>query len=95
MAFLTGLSRDRSATGGARQYRRAAGGARPLKIRGRAPRFYVIAQLVAQNAGIAMAPEAAALRHLQELPVRMVMLDDAWATRARQLVSYLSQEEPQ
>lgn len=42
-----------------------------------------------------MAPEAAALRHLQELPVRMVTLDDAWATRARQLVSYLSQEEPQ
>jgi len=85
----------------------AAQNARPLKIRVRAPSFYAIAQLVAQNAGIAMLPEAAALRHVRELPVRVVALDDAWATRelricirawdtlsthARQLVTYLSQE---
>lgn len=85
----------------------AAQNARPLKIRVRAPSFYAIAQLVAEKAGIAMLPEAAALRHVRELPVRVVTLDDAWATRelricirtwdslsthARQLVSYLSQE---
>ncbi len=88
----------------------AAQNARPLKIRVRAPSFYAIAQLVAENAGIAMLPEAATLRHVRELPVRMVALDDAWATRelricirawdtlsthARQLVTYLSQELPQ
>lgn len=85
----------------------AAQNARPLKIRVRAPSFYAIAQLVAQEAGIAMLPEAAVLRHMAELPVKMVALNDAWATRelricirawdtlsthARQLVSYLSQE---
>lgn len=85
----------------------AAQNAQPLKIRVRAPSFYAIAQLVAQNAGIAMLPEAAALRHVRELPVKVVALDDAWATRelricirawdalsthARQLISYLSQE---
>ncbi len=84
----------------------AAQNVRPLKIRVRAPCFYAIAKLVAENAGIAMLPEAAALRHVRELPVRMIALDDAWATRelricirawdtlsthARQLVSYLSQ----
>ncbi|GGI15694.1 LysR family transcriptional regulator [Oxalicibacterium faecigallinarum] len=76
-----------------------------LKIRVRAPSFYAIAQLVAENAGIAMLPEAAALRHVRELPVQIVALDDAWATRelricirnwddlsphARQLVDHLS-----
>jgi DNA-binding transcriptional LysR family regulator len=88
----------------------AAQNARPLKIRVRAPSFYAISQLVAENVGIAMLPEAAALRHVRELPVRMVALDDAWATRelricirgwdslsthARQLVTYLSHELPQ
>lgn len=87
----------------------AAQNAKPLRIRVRAPSFYAIAQLVAEKAGIAMLPEAAALRHVRELPVRMVALDDAWATRelricirgwdslsthARQLVNYLSQESP-
>lgn len=87
----------------------AAQNAKPLRIRVRAPSFYAIAQLVAEKAGIAMLPEAAALRHVRELPVRMVVLNDAWATRelricirgwdtlsthARQLVNYLSQESP-
>jgi DNA-binding transcriptional LysR family regulator len=77
----------------------------PLKVRVRAPSFDAIAQLVAQRAGIAMLPEAAALRLAQELPVVIVALEDAWATRelricikgwdsltshARQLVTYLS-----
>lgn len=77
---------------------------RPLRVRVRAPSFYAIAQLVAEQAGIAMLPEAAALRHIRELPVHMVALEDAWATRelricirawdtlsthARQLVDYL------
>nr|WP_276584032.1 LysR substrate-binding domain-containing protein [Pseudomonas sp. RIT-PI-AD] len=77
----------------------------PLKVRVRAPSFDAIAQLVAQNAGIAMLPEAAALRHAHELPVSIVPLEDAWATRelrlcirdwerlsshARQLVAHLS-----
>lgn len=85
----------------------AAQNARPLKIRVRAPSFYALAQLVAENAGIAMVPQAAALRYVSELPVQMVTLDDVWATRelricirawdglsthARQLVSYLSQD---
>lgn len=80
--------------------------ARPLKIRVRAPSFFAMAQLVAQGAGIAMLPEAAARRHAGELTARIVSLDDAWATRelrlcvrsmgelsvqARQLLSYLTQ----
>lgn len=77
----------------------------PLKVRVRAPSFDAIAQLVAQRVGVAMLPEAAALRLTQELPVAIVALEDAWATRelricikgwdsltshARQLVTYLS-----
>ncbi|MCC6076637.1 LysR substrate-binding domain-containing protein [Pseudomonas sp. GCM10022188] len=77
----------------------------PLKIRVRAPSFDAIAQLVAQRVGIAMLPEAAAWRFVQELPVDIVVLEDAWATRelrlciqgwetlsphARQLVTFLS-----
>lgn len=78
---------------------------KPLKIRVRAPSFFAIAQLVAQDAGIAMLPAAAAQRHADELSAKIVMLDDAWATRelrlcvrsldglsvqARQLLSYLT-----
>lgn len=81
--------------------------AMPLKVRVRAPSFDAIAQLVAQNVGVAMLPEAAATRLAQELPVSLVALEDAWATRelricvqnmdaltshARQLVSYLTNE---
>lgn len=77
----------------------------PLKIRVRAPSFDAIAQLVAQDVGISMLPEAAAVRFALELPVSIVLLEDAWATRelricirgweqlsvhARQLVSFLS-----
>ena len=80
--------------------------ARPLKIRVRAPSFSAIAQLVAENAGIAMLPEVAATRYLNDLPVATVALENAWATRelrifirawdtlsthARQLVTYLSE----
>ncbi|MBC9251282.1 LysR family transcriptional regulator [Pseudomonas alcaligenes] len=79
----------------------------PLQVRVRAPSFDAIAQLVAQRAGIAMLPEAAAARFALELPVRIVSLADAWATRelricikswealsshARQLVDYLSRQ---
>ena len=79
--------------------------ASPLKIRVRAPSFFAQAQLVAQGAGIAVLPEAAARRHAGELSARIVALDDAWATRelrlcvrslaglsvqARQLLSYLT-----
>jgi DNA-binding transcriptional LysR family regulator len=81
--------------------------AMPLKVRVRAPSFDAIAQLVAQKAGVAMLPEAAATRLAQELPVTVVALKDTWATRelriclqtwdalsshARQLVSYLMDE---
>jgi DNA-binding transcriptional LysR family regulator len=59
----------------------AARNARPLQIRVRAPAFDAIVQLVAQHAGIAMLPEAAAGRYLAELPVRQVLLLDPWATR--------------
>lgn len=57
----------------------------PLKIRVRAPSFDAIAQLVAQRVGISMLPEAAAIRFAQELPVSIVMLEDAWATRELRL----------
>ncbi|WP_148716640.1 LysR family transcriptional regulator [Chitinolyticbacter meiyuanensis] len=85
----------------------AARNARPLKIRVRAPSFGAIAQLVAQQVGIAMLPEAAAARYALEQPVQIIPLDDAWATRelriclqsweglsvhARQLVTYLAPE---
>ena len=84
---------------------KATGYAMPLKIRVRAPAFDAIAQLVSQNAGVAMLPEAAAQRYAQELPVVSIALEEAWATRelricfkswealpshARELVSYLS-----
>jgi DNA-binding transcriptional LysR family regulator len=76
-----------------------------LRVRVRAPSFDAIAQLVAQGAGIAMLPEAAASRLAQELPLILVGIADSWASRelrlcirdwqslpshARQLVSHLS-----
>ncbi|WP_428719348.1 LysR substrate-binding domain-containing protein [Undibacterium curvum] len=79
---------------------------RPLKIRVRAPSFYAQAQLVAQEAGIAMLPEITAQRHARELDARLIYLDDPWASRelrlcvfslgnlspqASQLLHYLSQ----
>lgn len=84
---------------------RAIKEAMPLHIRVRAPSFEAIAQLVAQRAGIAMLPQAIALRMEQELPVRMVLLEEGWATlelrlcirgwaslssHGRQLVNFLS-----
>lgn len=84
--------------------RMAVRNALPLKVRVRAPSFDAIAQLVAQNVGVAMLPEVAATRLAQELPVSVVALGDTWATRelrlcvrslddlsshARQLVAYL------
>ncbi|WP_280041680.1 LysR family transcriptional regulator [Pseudomonas alkylphenolica] len=77
----------------------------PLQIRVRAPSFEAIAQLVARRAGIAMLPQTTALRMEQELPVRMILLEERWATlelrlcikgweslssHGRQLVSFLS-----
>ncbi|MBD9416314.1 LysR family transcriptional regulator [Pseudomonas sp. PDM16] len=79
--------------------------AMPLRVRVRAPSFDAIAQLVAQRVGIALLPEAAAARFALELPVSIVTLKDAWATRelriciqsweslsshARQLVAFLA-----
>ncbi|KRB92307.1 LysR family transcriptional regulator [Noviherbaspirillum sp. Root189] len=78
---------------------------KPPTVRVRAPGFFAIAQLVAQGAGIAVLPEAAAKRHSMATPTVIVALNDPWATRelrlcvrnldglsaqARQLVAYLS-----
>ncbi|HYC42524.1 MAG TPA: LysR substrate-binding domain-containing protein [Noviherbaspirillum sp.] len=78
---------------------------KPLTVRVRAPSFFAIAQLVAQDVGVAVLPEAAAQRHSGTLPVAIVTLDDGWATRelrlcvrtleglsaqGRQLVAYLT-----
>jgi DNA-binding transcriptional LysR family regulator len=78
---------------------------RPLMVRVRAPSFFPIAQLVAQQVGLAVLPEAAARRHAASLPAAIVRLDDDWATRelrlcvrsldglsaqARQLLAYLA-----
>jgi len=78
---------------------------KPLTVRVRAPSFFAIAQLVAQDVGVAVLPEAAAQRHRGTLPVAVVTLDDGWATRelrlcvrtleglsaqGRQLVAYLT-----
>lgn len=60
---------------------RAIKSGRPLKVRVRAPSFDAIAQLVAQDAGIALLPEVAASRFARELPVQVVPLADAWANR--------------
>jgi len=54
--------------------------AMPLKVRGRAPSFEAIAQLVAQHAGIAIVPQTAAVRAEQELAVRWLPLQERWAT---------------
>jgi len=82
---------------------------KPLTMRVRAPGFFAIAQLVAQRVGLAVLPEAAAQRHSESLPIAIVVLDDAWATRelrlcvrsvddlsaqARQLVAYLTGAQP-
>jgi DNA-binding transcriptional LysR family regulator len=79
---------------------------KPLTIRVRAPSFFAVAQLVAQGVGIAVLPQAAAQRHAASLPLAVVALDDAWATRelrlcvrsldglsaqARQLLAYLGE----
>ena len=78
---------------------------KPLTVRVRAPSFFAIAQLVAENVGVAVLPEAAAQRHSSTLPAAIVTLDDGWATRelrlcvrsleglssqGRQLVAYLA-----
>jgi len=78
---------------------------RPLTVRVRAPSFFAIAQLVEQEVGLAVLPEAAARRHAASLAVAIVTLDDGWATRelrlcvrslealsaqARQLLTYLT-----
>jgi DNA-binding transcriptional LysR family regulator len=78
---------------------------KPITVRVRAPSFFAIAQLVAQDVGVAVLPEAAAQRHSGALPVTIVSLDDGWATRelrlcvrtleglsaqGRQLVAYLT-----
>ncbi|GHD58311.1 LysR family transcriptional regulator [Jeongeupia chitinilytica] len=83
--------------------------AKPLRIRVRAPSFGTIAQLVAQQVGIAMLPEAAASRFVRELPTRIVSLGDTWASRelriclrnrdelsvhAQQLLTYLMRPQP-
>lgn len=77
----------------------------PLTLRVRAPSVLAIAQLVAQNVGIAVLPETAARRHTENLATVIVQLDDMWATRelrlctrdldglsaqARQLLAYLA-----
>ena len=82
--------------------------AMPLKVRVRAPSFDAIAQLVAQRAGVAVLPDAAATRLAMEFPVSVVALSDTWAARelricvqsweslsnyARQLVTYLIGEK--
>ncbi|WP_070884792.1 LysR substrate-binding domain-containing protein [Pseudomonas sp. D1-3] len=56
-----------------------------LRVRVRAPSFDAIAQLVAQGAGIAMLPEAAASRLAQELPLTLVDIADSWASRELRL----------
>lgn len=61
---------------------------KPLTVRVRAPSFFAIAQLVAQNVGVAVLPEAAAKRHVGHsgaLPGTIVTLDDPWATRELRL----------
>ncbi len=78
---------------------------RSLTVRVRTPGFFAIAQPVAQQVGIAVLPEAAALWHRESLPAALIALDDRWATRelricmrsldalsaqARQLVAYLT-----
>lgn len=78
---------------------------RPLTVRVRAPSFFAIAQLVAQEVGLAVLPEAAAQRHAATQAATIVTLDDPWAARelrlcvrsldalsgqARQLLAYLA-----
>ena len=78
---------------------------KPLMVRVRAPSFDAIAQLVAQNVGVAILPLAAAQRLAQSLPLQVIELSESWASRelrvcvrsvadldshAKQLLSYLS-----
>lgn len=80
---------------------------KPLNVRVRAPGFDAIAQLVAQNAGAAILPLAAAQRLAQSLPLHLIELTERWATRelrvcvrdvgaldghSRQLLDYLTRE---
>lgn len=53
----------------------------PLRFRVNAPSFNAVAQLVAQQVGIALMPSQAAHRYAASLPLRVIALDESWAIR--------------
>lgn len=56
-----------------------------MTVRVRAPSFFAIAQLVSQGVGVAVLPEAAAIRHRSSLAGAIVEIEDSWATRELRL----------
>jgi DNA-binding transcriptional LysR family regulator len=52
-----------------------------IKFRVRVPRLDEVCELVARDVGIAIVPEAAALRSSQAKHIRILTLTDEWATR--------------
>ena len=53
----------------------------PARFRVRAPSFNALAQLVAQELGLAIMPRAVASRYAAALPLKLVQLDEPWAIR--------------
>ncbi|KQW19561.1 LysR family transcriptional regulator [Afipia sp. Root123D2] len=52
-----------------------------LQMRARLRNFDAICQMVEEGVGVAVIPEAAALRCLRSMKIRTVRIGDAWATR--------------
>lgn len=61
--------------------RHAAADGNHLRIRGRVGDFAALCRMVADGAGLAILPAAAARRCRGRLPVRMLALEDGWAAR--------------
>lgn len=57
----------------------------PMRLRARAGSFEVVCRMVSRGAGIAVVPEEIA-RQSPGMPVRIMALDDAWATRQLSIV---------
>jgi DNA-binding transcriptional LysR family regulator len=61
--------------------RQAATAGQRLRYRLRLPGFESVCRMVASGAGIAIVPEAAALRHAETLGIRHFAVREAWALR--------------
>jgi DNA-binding transcriptional LysR family regulator len=57
----------------------------PLRLRIQVGNFEAACRMIEADVGIAILPESAARRHAQNMAIRIVALEDAWAIRAMQI----------